>query len=88
LDFDAVSGGEWGRSRDGFIGGTHLVRGRSSFGVNVEHPIATKVIRGQGQGHVRLSFKNDDFQPIKKIPTVSDTTPKNITMNGDSRCRS
>jgi len=44
-----------------------------------------KVIRGQGQGHVKLSFKNDDFQNLsplpffnqsKKVPAVSDSRPK------------
>ena len=42
FDLDAVWGGEWDQSRDGYIrwGGDHRRR-KGSFGVNVGHPIVT-----------------------------------------------
>ena len=48
-------------------------------------------IRGEGQGHVRLKvskmtifkiYPSAIFQPIQKIPTVSDTRPKYLKSLG------
>jgi len=35
---------------------------------DIHDDMTFKVIRGQGQGHVRVSFKNDDFQNLSPPP--------------------